>query len=88
MVPAAVVTIEVQPPALELAADLRGAGAGIERELECAQTKTAIDTRGRLQRRDVSRPSSDICRRPSSCSSKPSSVAIVWLTVNPIFSPR
>jgi len=33
-------------------------------------------------------PSSSICSRPSSCSSKPSSVGTVWLTLNPIFSPR
>ncbi len=33
-------------------------------------------------------PRSDICRRPSSCSSNPSSVAMVWPTVKPIFSPR
>ena len=36
----------------------------------------------------VSWPSRSICRRPSSCSSKPSSVRVVWLTVKPIFSPR
>ena len=33
-------------------------------------------------------PSSDICRRPSSCSSNPSSFGRICPTVNPIFSPR
>ena len=33
-------------------------------------------------------PSSDIWRRASSSSSKPSAAGLVWLTLKPIFSPR
>ncbi len=41
-----------------------------------------------LRMAGVVAPSSDICSRPSSCSSKPSSVGTTWPTVKPIFSPR